>query len=1236
MACDPTIQMSYGYNGAFAPAAVLYQYYGGPPPCDKGACAKACVMQCCCIKPNNKDHKLKGVDVKPRISLVEDRENSTEFLSVIHTPLPPTPTATNTSPTAHNSSFYSSFRKQSPLPQLPGQHSKHSISNNSSVYSPVNKHSPLRTNSPAALILSDNSSIYSPVSKHSPLRSNSPATPTLTGNSCIYSPVRKQSLVTPNSPVIDKSTFYLPVTPSSPTVIATSPTSTSPLVDPESLCSPIRKQTCLTPGNCTRKILSLNNSFKKTSKSSDSLLNSSREINPHNFSNSNTLSKSQHLPNRHSNLSIPGRYPVAPSESRHVNSHSSNPNILSPDTSSLQGNSSPSKVSINKRPSDIGQQIIIPNLPSRSNSISNNNSFPNTSFSPTTPTFPNNIIFPGYRGPPIPDNSNTISPGYPGSPTPSNNTTNFPGYSGSLNINNNQLSHQQNQLNRSYSTRSAVAAAPPSLPITRSTSSNEYPGYRAASSVLTIAPEDAKDVILRTHPSSQRRDHRKRTAGLLSPSSVAKMSFKYDSNASLEASVAAGDLSHLLEWELSLDSSDLRSHAWYHGNIPRTRAEEIVTQEGTFLVRDCTTQPGNYVLTCFWDDKLLHFVIQKTVVQPETVYERIQYELEDDSYDTIPDLICAYVGNKKVVTKATGAKILAPVNRSKPLSYYESLYKRETAAAATAVDATVAGVDNVTPVTRTYDNRQAVATPLSSTGVGCTVVRSSADIQQQRANRPVVDGVISAEERSSSSDGIIGHKNKALKDLSSSTQSLPRRIHAPVAEPSPEGVKPPPKPSRVPSFKVKARKPAVHITDRIYAEIDEKEEHEENTDQKPAGEHQGSPGGSSSTGSVDQNPRFSRISEVYQPSGSDSGNGSGDSIQTTASDARNRDSQGSLVDENAPLEEDSLTEEPPLFTLPDLEPSSCYNLDAFSTFLLPHAENPPLDSTALNGVRNTIMETGSRIIAAHLTYTDLEVLNGLPTQDFGLGVCMGIEMITLPQGSQLRKDLIERTECMRLLVAVTVLKAEDMRMRAEIIHRWIQIAIDTKTATGNLFGFNNIMLGLCNPQIQRLTATWHMVRQKFTDSAFSFESKLRSTLKSMNECNNPQAPNTVIPHILPFVMICERDLEDIYSLRRKEESLLQWESSSSDYGLQMMLQHLQEGRTFAQNLATYRRNAELILDDPESLEDLILDVFRTEFHLKFLFGSRGALRDSQERHAKFNQILSALSAHCESSVESSV
>lgn len=66
-----------------------------------------------------------------------------------------------------------------------------------------------------------------------------------------------------------------------------------------------------------------------------------------------------------------------------------------------------------------------------------------------------------------------------------------------------------------------------------------------------------------------------------------------------------------LEWELSLDSRDLRSHAWYYSAIPRQRAEEIVEKDGDFLVRDCVSQPGNYVLTCKSKASVLHFVINK-------------------------------------------------------------------------------------------------------------------------------------------------------------------------------------------------------------------------------------------------------------------------------------------------------------------------------------------------------------------------------------------------------------------------------------------------------------------------------------------------------------------------------------------------------------------------------------------------------------------------------------------------
>lgn len=58
------------------------------------------------------------------------------------------------------------------------------------------------------------------------------------------------------------------------------------------------------------------------------------------------------------------------------------------------------------------------------------------------------------------------------------------------------------------------------------------------------------------------------------------------------------------------------------------------------------------------------------VLQPETVYERVQYQFEEDAFDTVPDLITFYVGSGKPISAASGALIQYPCNRTYPLSFY--------------------------------------------------------------------------------------------------------------------------------------------------------------------------------------------------------------------------------------------------------------------------------------------------------------------------------------------------------------------------------------------------------------------------------------------------------------------------------------------------------------------------------------------------------------------------------------
>ena len=88
-----------------------------------------------------------------------------------------------------------------------------------------------------------------------------------------------------------------------------------------------------------------------------------------------------------------------------------------------------------------------------------------------------------------------------------------------------------------------------------------------------------------------------------------------------------------------------------------------------------------------------------------------------------------------------------------------------------------------------------------------------------------------------------------------------------------------------------------------------------------------------------------------------------------------------------------------------------------------------------------------------------------------------------------------------------------------------------------------------------------------------------------------------------------------------------WESTA-DFGLGTLFAHMESARKFGESLPMFRRNAEIVLGDSK-VDELLLDAFRTEFHLKFLWGSRGACVAAEERHAKFEQVLSVMSEKCE-------
>ncbi|XP_061886892.1 tyrosine-protein kinase Fer [Entelurus aequoreus] len=100
----------------------------------------------------------------------------------------------------------------------------------------------------------------------------------------------------------------------------------------------------------------------------------------------------------------------------------------------------------------------------------------------------------------------------------------------------------------------------------------------------------------------------------------------------------------------------LADQEWYHGAIPRTEAQELLRQQGDFLVRESHGKPGEYVLSVFSDEQRRHFIIQ---------YADSQYRFEGTGFATIPQLIEHHFSTKQLITKKSGVVLLNPVVKDK-------------------------------------------------------------------------------------------------------------------------------------------------------------------------------------------------------------------------------------------------------------------------------------------------------------------------------------------------------------------------------------------------------------------------------------------------------------------------------------------------------------------------------------------------------------------------------------------
>ncbi|KAM6168803.1 breast cancer anti-estrogen resistance protein 3 isoform 2-T2 [Erethizon dorsatum] len=628
-----------------------------------------------------------------------------------------------------------------------------------------------------------------------------------------------------------------------------------------------------------------------------------------------------------------------------------------------------------------------------------------------------------------------------------------------------------------------------------------------------------------------------------------------------------------LEEELLLSSEDLRSHAWYHGRIPRQVSENLVQRDGDFLVRDSLSSPGNFVLTCQWKNLAQHFKIHRTVLRLSEAYSRVQYQFEMESFDSIPGLVRCYVGNRRPISQQSGAIIFQPVNRTVPLRCLEERYGTSPGRAQEGSPA---------------EGRLDVAKRLSLT-VGSVQAREQS---LPRGN------LLRNREKSGSQPACLDHaqdrRTSALKAHQSESHlpigcKLPPQSQGMDASPCPNSPvfrtgseptlspavirrvssdkragealrgsdsqlcpKPPPKPCKVPFLKAPA---------------------------PPA------PGLNSEANYCELNPAFG--------SGYDRGaklpshaQGSHTELltakQNRAAGPRNSGTNYLILDGDVGARPWELPaaqmgegqEDKCKFVRPLLETVSSFRPNDFESKLLP-AENKPLDTAMLKRAKELFINNDPKVIAQHMLSMDCKVARILEVSEEmrrNMGVSSGLELITLPHGHQLRLDIIERHHTMAIGTAVDILGCTGtLEDRAATLNRIIQVAVELKESMGDLYSFSAIMKGLEMPQIVRLEKTWTALRHQYTQTAIHYEKQLKPFSKMLHEGREStciSSSNVSVPLLMPLVTLMERQAVTF-------EGTDMWEKN--DQSCEILLNHLTTARCMAEAADSYRMNAERVL-----------------------------------------------------------
>ncbi|KAI2659992.1 SH2 domain-containing protein 3C [Labeo rohita] len=425
-----------------------------------------------------------------------------------------------------------------------------------------------------------------------------------------------------------------------------------------------------------------------------------------------------------------------------------------------------------------------------------------------------------------------------------------------------------------------------------------------------------------------------------------------------------------LEEELKLSSSDMRSHGWYHGHIPR-------------------------------EQEVIHCRISKVLVKSGQT--KIQYMLEHESFDSVPTLVRHHAGTGRPVCPHTGAQLLCPVNRTLPLRYLEATF---------ALAGGRPGSAHSPSTQRGAHIKRRSVTMTDGLTTEKIIPHSAAQPTEPDEPQTVEPEVKPAE--GSSCPSTVHHKD-AMRNCAMSMDQI-QEYRCPL---SPVGETP-----LSPAYSSISRH-RHGSGGRVLAVIPPSPVMRRSSDPhlSPSSSNNNLPC-SDAPPSSHSTPAHGYPSEISEQGGSycELRPGQAPIPPCKSYVERLKVEEGQSPGSGAP---DGME----TFMLPLVETSSSFKPGKYQSTLLP-AENKPLEMSVLKRVKELLAEVDPKTAAKHITKADCTVARILGvTKEMQrmMGVSSGLELLTLPHGHQLRLDLLESTEERAALLHKTIQLAAELK-----------------------------------------------------------------------------------------------------------------------------------------------------------------------------------------------------------------